>query len=306
VTIGRHWVIAAIVGVIAGAATPGIVSVFDQSPAVNFDRAVSASPPLSNATSTPTATSSAVAAVSPTGSAPTPSSSAARKAAATPPKSTTTKKKAAKTSSGSASSTGRIKFGTTYTGNGTFYAATGAGNCSFDASSDRMIGAMNKLDYANSAACGDFLAVTGPSGKTITIKIVDQCPECKPGDIDLSAEAFATLAAPSTGRIRISWHLLSPSLGGPVSYRYKTGSSRYWCGIQVLNHRNPVRSLEVKVGSSWKSLPRADYNYFLSNDGSGCGGSIRITDIYGHRLTDSSIAVKADVVQKGHAQFRAA
>lgn len=301
-TIGRHWVIAAIVGVIAGAATPGIISVLDQSPAVNFEAAVSASPRLGNAT--PTFTSSAATPASPSSStsAPVPKATAKKTTA----KKTTTAKKAAKTSSGSASSTGRIRLGTTYTGNGTFYAATGAGNCSFDASSDRMIGAMNKLDYANSAACGDFLAVTGPGGKTITIKIVDQCPECKPGDIDLSAEAFAKLAAPVTGRIRISWHLLSPSLSAPVAYRYKTGSSRYWCGIQVLNHRNPVRSLELKVGSGWKSLPRADYNYFLSEDGSGCGGSIRITDVYGHQLTDSSIAVRPDVVQKGHAQFGAA
>jgi expansin (peptidoglycan-binding protein) len=148
--------------------------------------------------------------------------------------------------------------------------------------------------------------VIGPSGKTITIKVVDQCPEGQPGDIDLSREAFAQLAAPVTGRIRISWKLLSPALSGPVAYKYKTGSSRYWCGIQVRNHRNPVRSLEVKVNGTWKSLPRADYNYFLSTDGSGCGATIRVTDIYGNRLTDSSIAILPDAVQPGHAQFPSA
>ncbi|MEJ2578977.1 MAG: expansin EXLX1 family cellulose-binding protein, partial [Kineosporiaceae bacterium] len=153
---------------------------------------------------------------------------------------------------------GRIQYGPTYTGEGTFYGATGEGNCSYEASDDRMIAAMNHADYENSQACGAHLAVSGPSGVTITVKVVDQCPECSPGDIDLSAEAFAKLADPSAGRIPISWTLLSPDLDTPVSYRYKEGSSQWWCGIQVRDHRNPVRSVEVQVGSSWRNLPRKD------------------------------------------------
>jgi expansin (peptidoglycan-binding protein) len=200
-------------------------------------------------------------------------------------------------------SSGQIQYGHTYTGRGTFYAATGAGNCSYDASSDLMVGAMNQQDYENSQACGAYLAVTGPTGKTITIKVVDRCPECPPGAIDLSKEAFTKLAPASTGQITIKWKLLSPALSSPVSYNYKSGSSKYWCGIQVRNHRNPVRSLALKVGSSWKNIPRLDYNYFVSANGSGCGSAIRITDIYGHQLTDTGIGISPDVVQRGHAQF---
>ena len=200
--------------------------------------------------------------------------------------------------------TGRIQFGKTYTGRATFYAATGAGNCSFEASGDLMIGAMNQRDYANSQACGAHLSVTGPKG-TVTIKIVDRCPECPPGAIDLSRQAFAKIAPISAGRVPISWHLLSPSGLGPVSYRYKTGSSQYWCGIQVRNHRNPVRSLQVKTGNSWKSLERQDYNYFVSDGGSGCGGAIRVTDIYGNQITDTGIRISPDQTQRGTSQFPA-
>jgi len=206
---------------------------------------------------------------------------------------------------GTATGTGRIRFGTTYHGNGTFYGATGAGNCMFDAGSDRMIAAMNHTDYDNSQACGAWVAVTGPSGATITVKIVDQCPECAPGAIDLSAEAFAKLAAPSAGRIPITWHLLSPQLSGPVSYVYKSGSSQYWCAIQVRDHRNPVAALEVKAGGGWRALPRQDYNYFLSADGAGCGGDIRVTDIYGNQVTDTGIGIRPGVVQSGRAQLGA-
>ena len=207
--------------------------------------------------------------------------------------------------SGTALGTGRIQFGPTYRGDGTFYDATGAGNCMFDAGSDRMIAAMNHTDYENSQACGAFVAVTGPNGTTVTVKIVDQCPECRPGAIDLSAEAFAKLAAPSAGRIPITWRLLSPQVSGPVSYVYKSGSSQFWCAVQVRNHRNPVRTVEVKVGGSWRALPRQSFNYFLSDGGAGCGGDLRVTDIYGNQLTDSGIAVRPDAVQPGHAQFGA-
>lgn len=202
-----------------------------------------------------------------------------------------------------ATGAGRIQYHRTYTGQGTFYGATGAGNCMYPAGSDRMIAAMNHADYENSQACGAYLDVTGPNGATITVRIVDQCPECQPGDLDLSQEAFAKLANPSAGRIPISWTLLSPELSGPVSYVYKSGSSQWWCAVQVRNHRNPVRSLEVKAGGSWKSLPRQDYNYFLSADGAGCGGDLRITDIYGNQLTDSGIGITPDAVQQGNGQF---
>lgn len=204
---------------------------------------------------------------------------------------------------GTALGDGRIQYGPTYTGEGTFYGATGEGNCSYGATDDRMIAAMNHADYENSQACGAYAEVTGPTGTTVTVMIVDQCPECKPGDIDLSAEAFALLAEPSAGRIPISWTLLSPALDGPVAYQYKEGSSQWWCGIQVRDHRNPVRALEVLVDGSWQSLPRQPYNYFVSADGSGCGSTIRVTDIYGNQVTDSGITLSPGTVQPGTAQF---
>jgi expansin (peptidoglycan-binding protein) len=198
---------------------------------------------------------------------------------------------------------GRIQYGPVYTGEGTFHGATGEGTCSYEATPDRMIAAMNETDYQNSQACGAYVAVTGPSGATVTVKIVDRCQKCKPGDIDLGEEAFARLAAPSAGRIKISWTLLSPALSGPVTYRYEKGSSTYWCAIQVRHHRNPVRTLEVLVDGKWKSLPRQTYNYFVSPDGTGCGGTLRVTDIYGHQLVDPGKTIRADAVQQGRSQF---
>lgn len=195
-----------------------------------------------------------------------------------------------------------VQPGTTYSGEGTFYGATGVGNCLYDATSDIGIAALNHTDYDNSRMCGAYLQVKGPRGE-ITVKIVDRCPECRPGDIDLSERAFARIADPVAGRVPITWKLVSPDLSGPVAYRYKEGSSQWWCGIQVRNHRNPVATLEVRTGSTWRQLPRQEYNYFVSADGTGCGGDIRVTDIYGQVLTDTGIAITPNVDQPGRAQF---
>jgi len=71
----------------------------------------------------------------------------------------------------------------------------------------------------------------------------------------------------------------------------------------VLGHRNPVARLEVRTSNGWRPLPRTAYNYFLSADGGGCGGAIRITDIYGERLVVTGIAVRPDAVQPTGVQF---
>ncbi|MGI5452447.1 expansin EXLX1 family cellulose-binding protein [Streptomyces sp. CA-249302] len=211
---------------------------------------------------------------------------------------------AAQPASGSAPLAGRIRPGVTYRGVATFYDADGGGACLFDPSGDVMTGAMNTTDYEASKACGAYVVVHAASGASITVRITNECPgDCAPGQIDLSAEAFAKLAAPSAGRIPITWTLASPSGLGPLSVRYKTGSSQYWCGIQVIGHRNPLARLEVSSGGGWRSLKREDYNYFLAEDGGGCGGSIRITDIYGQRLTVNGIAIRPNVVQPTRVQF---
>ncbi|MFJ8082772.1 hypothetical protein ACIQ6Y_19390 [Streptomyces sp. NPDC096205] len=81
---------------------------------------------------------------------------------------------------------------------------------------------------------------------------------CAPGQLDLSQEAFVKLTDLEVGRIPITWRLLSPATSETISIRYKTGSSAYWCGNQVIGHRNPITHLEVKTGVAWRQLPRAE------------------------------------------------
>ncbi|WP_033347561.1 expansin EXLX1 family cellulose-binding protein [Kitasatospora aureofaciens] len=211
----------------------------------------------------------------------------------------------ARTAAAAAAQAGRIEPGTSYQGVATSYdAADGNGACSFGPSGDLMIAAMNHTDYETSRACGAYVRVRTANGATITVRIVNECPlPCAPGQLDLSHEAFAKLADLSVGRLPITWTLLSPGEPDGMSVRYKTGSSQWWCGIQVIGHRNPVAALEVRTAGGWRQLTRTDYNYFLSPDGGGCGGPIRVTDIYGEQLTVDGIALRPDVVQSARVQF---
>lgn len=192
------------------------------------------------------------------------------------------------------------------TGEGTYYGATGEGNCMFDKTSNLMVAAMNQTDYANSRMCGAFVEVSGPKG-TETVRIVDRCPECKPGDIDLSEQAFERIANKIDGRVPIRWRIVSPEMDGPIAYRFKEGSSQYWTAVQVRNHRNPIAKLEYRASDgSFKEVARKEYNYFVVEQGMGPGPyTFRITDIYGHTLTDENIMLKVAEEIKGAGQFPA-
>ena len=95
-----------------------------------------------------------------------------------------------------------------YSGEATYYAADGTGACGFKASpNDLLVAAMNKSQYSKSR-CGQCVLVTGPKG-TVKVRIVDLCPGCSHGDLDLSEEAFMAVASLSAGRVKITWHVVT-------------------------------------------------------------------------------------------------
>ncbi|MFC4506426.1 MULTISPECIES: expansin EXLX1 family cellulose-binding protein [Streptomyces] len=261
-------------------------------PTATAPRSPSPSPSTSSSSSSPTP--------KPSGRTTSPSASPA-KTSARP----TAASAAPRKPSSTGSLAGRIRPGTTYQGVATSYdVGNGDGACSYGPTSDVMTAAMNTADYETSKACGAYVSVRAASGTSITVRITNECPApCQPGQLDLSQQAFAKLAPLSAGRIPISWSLLSPADAGTISVRYKTGSTQYWCGIQAIGHRNPLARLELRTGSGWTALPRTEYNYFLSEQGTGCGGAIRLTDIYGEQLTLDALPVRADAVQPTGAQF---
>lgn len=147
-------------------------------------------------------------------------------------------------------------------GEATFYTfADGGGNCMFDPTpNDLMVGAMNQIDYAGSRICGACVQVIGPKGDTIRIRIVDRCPECPQGNVDLSPLAFSKIADTSLGRVPISWQLIGRDVQGPIVYHFKWEYLRLRAiptlpavAISQKFHR----SVAVSFGSTRPSTPRS-------------------------------------------------
>ncbi len=192
-----------------------------------------------------------------------------------------------------------------HTGIATYYNATGAGACSFDPSpNDLMVAAMNAEEYNNAAYCGAYVQVDGAKGSVI-VRIVDLCPECLTGHLDLSREAFARIDDLYKGRVPITWRVVSPVIAGPIAYHFKEGSNQWWTAVQIRNHRNPIVKFEYLKGSQWVTVPRVSYNFFVqTNPGMGVGPyTFRVTDSYTNTLTDSGIPFIESGTINGTGQF---
>lgn len=179
-------------------------------------------------------------------------------------------------------------------GRATFYGYGGGGHCSLPVP-DMLTAAMNHTDYTGSQACGACAEVTNANtGQSVTVRIDDECPECAPGDIDLSEPAFTQIGPREAGILPITWHYVACSYPSIRLY-FKEGSSQWWTAVQVREHRYPIKSLAYRAsgsGANFVTLPREPYNYFLAASGMGPGPyDIRITDANDQVLVASSVSL---------------
>lgn len=199
--------------------------------------------------------------------------------------------------------------GTVHTGDGTFYGGGYEGGCAMldPVSRDYWIVAMNLADYNNAQLAGAYIEVMGELG-TINMLVTDLLPEGKKGDLDLYTDAFPLIAPVEKGRVPVSWKIipLDSAENEPVSYKYKEGTTEYWCGIQVRNHRYPITRLEyLDENGEFVEIERRQYNYFESDKMGKGPFTFRITDIYGQMVIDENIPLSYDDTEiiKGHVQL---
>ncbi|CAN4084323.1 unnamed protein product [Withania somnifera] len=99
-------------------------------------------------------------------------------------------------------------------GTATFYTHYVPSACYGNKPQGTIIAAASDALWAGGKICGKTFNVTctGPTnavphpctGKSIVVKIVDHCPGCG-GTLDLSKEAFSTIANPVAGVIKINY-----------------------------------------------------------------------------------------------------
>ena len=199
--------------------------------------------------------------------------------------------------------------GTVHTGDGTFYGGGYVGGHAMldPVSKDYWIVAMNHSDYNEAQLAGAYIEVTGELG-TIKMLVTAELPEGKKGDLDLYTDAFPLIAPVEKGRVPVSWKIipLDSAADAPISFKYKEGSTEFWCGVQVRNHRYPITKLEyLNENGEFVEIKRRPYNYFESRDMGKGPFTFRITDIYGQVVVDRDIPLCTDdtVIIPGHVQF---
>lgn len=98
----------------------------------------------------------------------------------------------------------------TYSGTATFYSA-GRNACGGSSTSSDFIVALNAPQYGDldsiSSWCFQQIAITY-KGKTEVATIVDACPSCATGSLDMSKSLFESFADPELGTFQMSWQPL--------------------------------------------------------------------------------------------------
>ncbi|KAI9315201.1 RlpA-like double-psi beta-barrel-protein domain-containing protein-containing protein [Dichotomocladium elegans] len=122
-----------------------------------------------------------------------------------PTATTTTAHEAEPTEHSSKGNSGKGSFN----GDGTWY-DVGLGSCGWNNDNSELVAAVNHVQMANGGNpnnnpnCGKTITINGPKG-SVNVKVVDTCPGCSYGDIDLSPAAFEKIADLSAGRVQIDW-----------------------------------------------------------------------------------------------------
>jgi expansin (peptidoglycan-binding protein) len=93
-----------------------------------------------------------------------------------------------------------------FSGDGTFY-TVGLGSCGKTNSDTELVAALSSDLMEGGKYCGKKIKITTPTG-TVTATVVDTCPGCAKGSVDLSISAFKKIGKVAAGRIAIKWSFL--------------------------------------------------------------------------------------------------
>jgi expansin (peptidoglycan-binding protein) len=137
--------------------------------------------------------------------------------------------------------------------------------------------------YQGSGGCGAYLDITGPNGVTIRAKVDNECPECGPGHLDLTDEAFERLAPLAAGIIPISYRVVvNPPLEHPLLVKVMEAASQWWLAVLIDNTGNRLRSVSVRSGGMWQPLRREDYDFWTRHQADDGPFNLQVEDIEGH------------------------
>ncbi|KUF83298.1 hypothetical protein AM588_10000515 [Phytophthora nicotianae] len=194
---------------------------------------------------------------------------------------------------------------TYFTGDATSYTLgqVSAGNCNFmyDPGVDDNYAALNSEQWDSTLNCGRCAEVScdddrcSDTTSTQIVYIVDRCPECKQGDLDLSPAVFEAITGSDPDRYSIKWRFVDCPVSGNIEYCTKSGSSSSWLAIQPANFASGVASM--KIANQDVTMVDSCY-YYLLNGGSNVdmsAVSVELTSFSGTPSSGSSSTQQNEV-----------
>jgi expansin (peptidoglycan-binding protein) len=195
-------------------------------------------------------------------------------------------------------------------GEATFYGGnTAGGMCSFTGYTipSNLFGtALSDSNWDSANACGQCVSVTGPDNTRITAMVVDQCPGCGANHLDLYPDGFKKLADPSKGIIPISWDFVPCGITSPIVLKNKSGTSKFWFSMQVMNANVGVAKLEVSTdgGATWKATKRQPYNFFENPAGFGTDAvDVKVTSTNGKTVITKGVSIASNSLKTTGSNF---
>ncbi|CEG47468.1 RlpA-like double-psi beta-barrel domain [Plasmopara halstedii] len=201
-----------------------------------------------------------------------------------------------------------------YQGFGTVYTLTSPfnGNCNFMHSPDEAgtkYAALNAEQWEETMNCGRCVEVscTDPTcadRPSEVVHILDQCPGCGYGGLDLSPEVFEKITGQTYTILPIEWKFVDCPVSSNVEYCLKTGSTEFWVAVQPTNLDSGVTSMKIDN----QETSRVDSAFYFLIDGKGksvanlSALSISLTNVNGEVLEDT-LSMKADLCTAGSSQF---
>ncbi|UIZ28513.1 hypothetical protein KXD40_009243 [Peronospora effusa] len=185
-----------------------------------------------------------------------------------------------------------------------------AGNCNFmyDPGVGHNYAALNNEQWDSTLNCGRCAQVSCDDSRcsnknSIIVYIVDRCPECAKGSLDLSPTVFKQLTGSDPSRYTIKWKFVPCPVSGNINYCTKSGSSSSWLAVQPTNHATGVASM--KIANQEVTMVDSCY-FFLLNGGTNVDISavdIEITSVAGETITET-LSLTSDSCTVGTTNFK--
>ncbi len=162
--------------------------------------------------------------------------------------------------------------------------------------------AINAPQYSNSLSCGKCVNIQY-NNRNINALIVDICPECKYGDLDLFTEAYNDLIQESPGRKQISWKFIDcPNNIVENNIQLRIDEiNYYWLSIQPENFKCGIQSMQIFNNNQWINMERNDNKmmglYFNYHSKVNIPFKLKITSMYNEELITNDLFEINNLIQ---------